>query len=173
MSQLFAKLLQSLGFSLSNKKEHAHCMCSMSPPPSKKKEACNTCQAAFGVPGVRDSVTRAVRAALRKARAEGTPLPSQQPPGAAPGHMALLSWLRTAAPGDAWLLREWGDILVAQRRFDEAATHFEARPHPITVVTSAAVVAHCAAALTLRLRMLFLEYIAWRLLRDAREVCQR
>ncbi|CAL8471954.1 g11496 [Coccomyxa elongata] len=67
-----------------------------------------------------------VRAAVRKARAEGTPLAPQPPPGAAPGHMALLSWLRTTAPGDAWLLREWGDILVAQRRFDEAAALFEA-----------------------------------------------
>ncbi|BDA47605.1 probable protein O-mannosyl-transferase TMTC4 [Coccomyxa sp. Obi] len=67
-----------------------------------------------------------VRAEVRKARVEGLPLPQEPPPGAAPGHMALVSWLRTAAPGDAWLLREWGEILAAQRRFDEAAMHFEA-----------------------------------------------
>lgn len=81
-------------------------------------------------PGLRHTMTHAVRAAVRKARAEGAPLPLPPQPGLAPGHMGLVGWLRAAVTADAWLLREWSEILVAQRRFPEAAAHFEARTWP-------------------------------------------
>ena len=133
-------LLQALPPSLpssSSQQQHAHDITFSKP--SRTEEMSHS----IWGPGLRDTMTRAVRAVTRKARAEGTPLPPQPQPGPAPGHMALVAWLRSAIPGDAWLLREWGEILLAQRRFPEAAAHFEARTWPTGTLRAALYLKRC------------------------------
>ena len=48
--------------------------------------------------------------------------------GASLGHMQLVHRLHSADAEDAWLQREWGEILAAQERPEEAAVHLEVGP---------------------------------------------
>ena len=51
--------------------------------------------------------------------------PPPQAHGASNGHMQLVHRLHSADAEDAWLQREWGEILAAQNRPEEAAVHLE------------------------------------------------
>ncbi len=88
----------------------------------------------------------AVLSAIRKAKATGQPAPEVPPVEASQGHVYIVHRLHTADAEDAWLQREWGEVMLSEDRLADAAVHFEAcashlsRLHIIPLCTGSAIV---------------------------------
>lgn len=68
----------------------------------------------------------AERLAALKAIKEGRHPPPLSPPEPSTNHGLLVHRVHSADPEDPWLQREWGEVLVAEKRYKDAAVHFEA-----------------------------------------------
>lgn len=66
-----------------------------------------------------------MRHQILAAKKEGKPPPELPKPDVSNGHVLAIHRLHAADAEDAWLQREWGEILVAQGNLQQAATHFE------------------------------------------------